>query len=152
MKITTRVFGEIEIDDEKIITFENGIIGFPELRKFTLMFDEEKEEKTIIWMQSIDEPSFALPVINPLFIREDYDPTINDELLKPLGELTAKNVCVLATITVPTDIKKISVNLKAPLVINVDERKGSQLIVEDEYPVHYEIYEILEEKKERAGE
>ena len=92
-----------------------------------------------------------MPVLNPRFIHETYDPYINDELLKPLGTLTEDNICVLVTITVPQDIKKLSVNLKAPIIINVEEKKGTQLIVEDEFPVKYEIYNILESQKEKGG-
>jgi flagellar assembly factor FliW len=54
MKIKTRLFGEIDIDEEKIITFDMGIIGFDQLKKFTLIHESEKESKAILWMQSID--------------------------------------------------------------------------------------------------
>ena len=73
MKLKTRVFGEIHIVDEKIITIENGIIGFPDLKRFTSIFNEEKKGG-ISWMQSLDEPVVALPVMNPLAIKEDYNP------------------------------------------------------------------------------
>ena len=63
-----------------------------------------------------------------------------------------ENLYVLVTVTVPTDIKKLSVNLKAPVIINVAERKAEQLIVEDDFPVKYPIYDILQAKKEKAGE
>ena len=59
MKVQTKIFGEIEIGDDKIITFPGGIIGFPEMTKFTLLFDEEKKPASIHWLQSLDEP--ALP-------------------------------------------------------------------------------------------
>ena len=154
MKVNTRIFGEIEIEDDKIIRFENGIIGFPDCKQFTLIFDEEDEgkKKSILWLQSLDEPSFALPVIDPLLIKEDYNPQVEYELLKSIGELTEENTYVLVTVTVPTDIKKISVNLKAPIVINIDELKAEQVIVEDGLPVKYMIYDILQSRKEKAGE
>ena len=64
MKAATRLFGEIEIDESKIITFEDGIIGFPDMKKFTLIFDEEKEGRpSISWLQSMDEPEIAFPVL-----------------------------------------------------------------------------------------
>mgnify|MGYP003399998227 FL=1 len=151
MRLRTKLFGDIQIDDAKIILFENGIIGFPDLKRFTLIYDEENADGAINWLQCIDEPTFALPVLNPRFINSGYDPYINDELLKPLGELTEDNICILVTITVPQDIKKLSVNLKAPIVINIEEKKGTQLIVEDEFPVKFEIYNILEAQKEEAG-
>ena len=151
MRLRTKLFGDIQIDDAKIILFENGIIGFPDLKRFTLIYDEENADGAIKWLQCIDEPTFALPVLNPRFINSGYDPYINDELLKPLGELTEDNICILVTITVPQDIKKLSVNLKAPIVINIEEKKGTQLIVEDDFPVKFEIYNILEAQKEEAG-
>ena len=153
MKAATRLFGEIEIDESKIITFEDGIIGFPDMTKFTLIFDEEKEGRpSISWLQSMDEPEIAFPVMDPLFVCETYNPSVEDELLKNLGTIKEDNLYVLVTVTVPQNIKELAVNLKAPIVINTDTRKASQIIVEDDLPVRYRIYEILEEAKKKAGE
>ena len=153
MKAATRLFWEIEIDESKIITFEDGIIGFPDMKKFTLIFDEEKEGRpSISWLQSMDEPEIAFPVMDPLFVCETYNPSVEDELLKNLGTIKEDNLYVLVTVTVPQDIKELAVNLKAPIVINTDTRKASQIIVEDDLPVRYRIYEILEEAKKKAGE
>ncbi len=153
MKAATRLFGEIEIDESKIITFEDGIIGFPDMKKFTVIFDEEKEGRpSISWLQSMDEPEIAFPVMDPLFICETYNPSVEEELLKNLGTIKEDNLYVLVTVTVPQNIKELAVNLKAPIVINTDTRKASQIIVEDDLPVRYRIYEILEEAKKKAGE
>lgn len=151
MKIETRMFGEIEIEEEKIIHFTDGIIGYPDCKNFTLIFDEEKgRRKNICWLQSVDEPIFALPVLDPLLIKEDYNPAVEDELLHTLGDLKEENTFVLVTVTVPEQIEDMSINLKAPIVINVDERLACQIIVEENYPVKYKIYELL--KKRKAGE
>ena len=153
MKAATRLFGEIEIDESKIITFEDGIIGFPDMKKFTLIFDEEKEGRpSISWLQSMDEPEIAFPVMDPLFVCETYNPSVEEELLKNLGTIKEDNLYLLVTVTVPQNIKELAVNLKAPIVINTDTRKASQIIVEDDLPVRYRIYEILEEAKKKAGE
>lgn len=153
MKAATRLFGKIEIDESKIITFEDGIIGFPDMKKFTLIFDEEKEGRpSISWLQSMDEPETAFPVMDPLFVCETYNPSVEEELLKNLGTIKEDNLYVLVTVTVPQNIKELAVNLKAPIVINTDTRKASQIIVEDDLPVRYRIYEILEEAKKKAGE
>ena len=153
MKAATRLFGEIEIDESKIITFEDGIIGFPDMKKFTLIFDEEKEGRpSISWLQSMDEPEIAFPVMDPLFVCETYNPSVEEELLKNLGTIKEDNLYVLVTVTVPQNIKELAVNLNAPIVINTDTRKASQIIVEDDLPVRYRIYEILEEAKKKAGE
>ena len=67
MKINTKKFGEIEIEEEKIIVFENGIIGFPDLKHFALIHDaEEGTNAGIRFLQSVEEPGFAMPVMDPL--------------------------------------------------------------------------------------
>ena len=152
MEVSTRLFGKIDIADEKIITLEKGIIGFPDLERFTLIFDKDKEDEGgpgIMWFQSLDEPQFAMPVIIPNIVVPDYNPIVNDELLEPLGELTEKNLYVLVTISVPEDITKMTVNLKAPIIINTDLLAGAQIIVENEDAlVRFPVYDILKKAKE----
>lgn len=111
MELETRLFGEIEVDEEKIIFFEKGIIGFPDCQKFILVYDEGEDgtRKGISWLQSLDEPAFALPVMDPLLVKEDYNPQVEDEVLKHLGNLTEENTYVLVTVTATEDITKLSV-------------------------------------------
>lgn len=149
MVIKTRIFGEVTIDDEKMINFPNGIVGFPELTDFALIHDAEKgNQGGIRWLQSVQEPNFAMPVVDPLVIRTDYNPSVDDELLKVIGE--GDDLLVLVTITVPSDLKKMSINLKAPLVVNVDTRKAVQVILEEDFPVKFQIYDILKANQEAA--
>lgn len=77
MRINTKIFGEVEIDDEKIICFEKGIIGFPELTQFALMHDAERTDGSgVRWLQSLQEPAFAMPVMDPLLVMADYNPEV----------------------------------------------------------------------------
>ena len=149
MVIKTRIFGEVTIDDEKMINFPNGIVGFPELTDFALIHDAEKgNQGGIRWLQSVQEPNFAMPVVDPLVIRTDYNPSVDEELLKVIGD--GENLLVLVTITVPSDLKKMSINLKAPLVVNVDTRKAVQVVLEDDFPVKFQIYDILKANQDAA--
>ena len=152
MELNTKNFGTINIEEDKIIHFTGGIVGFPELTEFSLIHDEEKGTKgSIQWLQSMQEPAFAMPVVDPLMILPDYNPQIEDELLKPLGKLEADNMLVLITITIPSDLTKMSVNLKGPIIVNTDNRKACQVIAEGEnYSVKYPVYELLKSRK--AGE
>lgn len=152
MKINTKIFGEIEISDDKVITFQDGIIGFPDLKRFALLHDEEKgSEAGIRFLQSLEEPGFAMPVMNPLIVKPDYDPEVNDELLAGAGAITSENLLVLVTVTIPGDLTKMTVNLQGPFVINIDERKACQLIVENgDYPVKFPVYDILQARKAGA--
>jgi flagellar assembly factor FliW len=148
MAVQTKLFGEIEAAEDKIITFLNGIIGFPDLQKFLLIHDAEKESNSISWLQSLDEPAFAMPVIDPLLLHEDYNPVIEDEMLKVLADLDDENLLVLVTLTVPEDITRMTANLKAPIIINAGNHKACQLIIEDEkYEVRHPIYELLKSRK-----
>lgn len=149
MLIKTKHFGEIDLDEDKILYFENGILGFEDYKKYTILYDEEDGEKPdISWLQCIDEPMLALPVVSPFLVKPDFNPEVEDELLKPLGNLSEDNIVVLISITVPKDIEKITANLKAPFIINSDTRKGAQLIVENsDYEVKYRFYEQLAANK-----
>ena len=152
MEVTTRIFGAVDVADDKLIRFEGGLVGFPELVDFALIHDSEDEKaQGIQWLQSIQEPQFAIPVMDPLSVLESYNPEIEDELLKPLGELSGDNMLVLVTVTVPRDITQMSVNLRGPIIINTDNRVAAQVIAEgEEYPVKYPVYDILKRRKEEA--
>lgn len=154
MKAVTRVFGTIDVADDKIITMERGMIGFPELTHFALIFDEAKKDKTIkiMWLQSMDDGDIAFPVIDPTHVIESYHPSVNEEMIAPLGKFDDDNTYLLVTVTVPKKIEDFSVNLKAPIVINTTTNKGAQVITEDDYPVKHRIYDLLKASKERAGE
>ena len=78
MKINTKIFGEIEISKDKVITFQDGIIGFPDLKRFALLHDEERGDNAgIRFLQSLEEPGFAMPVMNPLDVKPDYEPVVD---------------------------------------------------------------------------
>lgn len=134
-----------------MIEFSGGIIGFPELTRFALIHDEAKGVGAgIRWLQSMQEPAFAMPVMDPLLVCPEYNPQVEDELLTELGDLDADNLLVLVTVTVPADLTGMSVNLRGPLVINSQNRKACQVIVDGEdYAVKYPVYEIL--KAGKAG-
>ena len=154
MLIQTRYFGEIDVDDEKVITFEDGLIGFENLKKFTLIYNNESEtSKTVTWLQSLDEPMVAFPALSPCYVMTDYNPVVEEEVLASLGQLTEENTAIFLTLTVPSDITKMTTNLKAPIIINADTKKGCQVIAENpEYVVKYNIYDVIQKIKEQKGE
>ena len=151
MLIQTRYFGEIDVDDEKVITFEDGLIGFENLKKFTLIYNNESEtSKTVTWLQSLDEPMVAFPALSPCYVMTDYNPVVEDEVLASLGQLTEENTAIFLTLTVPSDITKMTTNLKAPIIINADTKKGCQVIAENpDYVVKYNIYNVIQKMKEQ---
>ena len=115
-----------------------------------LIHDEESGGKNLIsWMQSIEEPAFAMPVIDPLKVCEDYNPEVEDELLSNLGDVQGEDILVLTTVTVPPEIEKMTANLRAPFIINASNLKACQIILEDDkYLIKYPIYDVLKGNKE----
>ncbi len=157
MHINSRVFGEIDIDDDKIIRFEDGVIGFEEYHNYALIYDEEKRKNTkggIMWLQCMDEPELAFPVADPLHIYPGYNPVVEDEWLAPIGEFKdVDDIFLLSILTVPSDITKVTANLKAPLIINTVTRRACQTIVNnEEYEIKYNIYDYVQSLKKKEAE
>ncbi len=151
MQINTRVFGTIEIDEDKVIVFEDGILGFGEYHRYALAFDsEDSAKKSIMWLQCIDEPTLAFPVIDPMCIMADYNPVVEDEWLKGIGEFESEaDLLVLNILTVPSDLTQITANMAAPIVINSATKKACQIIANNaDYDVHYNVYEVIQKMKE----
>lgn len=141
MKIDTRYFGEIEMDESKLIHFENGLFGFEQYKDFTILYDSENgNDPFFSWLQCTTEKTLAFPVVNPQKVKADYDPVVEDGLLNDLGEFGEDDMVVLLLATVPRDVQKTSVNLKAPLIINAGTRRGVQLVAENtDYAIKYYI-------------
>lgn len=154
MKAETKYFGTIDIDDDKIIHFPMGIIGLEEFKDFALIYDSEQEERSkISWLQSMEEPLMVFPVINPDEITDDgYHPIIEDELMKQIGDPADADLLLLVTMSIPSDLTKMTANIKAPFIINTTNGKAMQVIVENEdYMVKYNVYDAIERLK-KAGE
>ncbi|MBE6015117.1 MAG: flagellar assembly protein FliW [Lachnospiraceae bacterium] len=149
MKIKTRICGEIEVDDSKVVDMLGGLIGFESLNKFILINeDDENNKKGVLWLQSVDEENLALPTMDPSLVYASYAPTISDEILQGLGDFDKDEYLVLVTLTVPKKIEDMTVNLKAPIVIDVDTMRACQVIIDDEdCPVKFPIYDILKKKE-----
>lgn len=147
MLVDTKYFGQINLEEDKIIHFENGLFGFEEYKDYTILYDGDAQEKPFFsWLQCVTEKALAFPVVNPQSIKEDYDPVVEDGLLLPLGEIKQDDLVVLLLATVPKNVKDASVNLKAPVVINSGTRKGIQIVAENK---DYEIkHSILNSNKE----
>lgn len=152
MVTKTRFFGEVEIDDEKILTLDHGIMGFEDSKKWTILYDIEKgTEGVISWFQSLDFPELALPIISPYAVTDSYSPIVEDELLKPLGEFKDEDLLIFLILTIPSENPKLTTaNFRAPLIINPLNKKGIQVIVNNEdYPVRYKIADALEAMKNK---
>ena len=141
MKVETTRFGSIEIDENKVLTFVKGILGFPEDRRFALLPHSEKSP--FFWLQSLDSPDLAFVVINPALIVEDYNFEIPGDMESDLGLEDSGQAEVLVLVTFRRDngrSLKLTANLLGPLIINVDNRRACQAVLDPkEYPVRFEF-------------
>ncbi len=128
--LTTR-FGTIEIDEELVITLAEGVIGFEACRQFIVIHSDD--ETAFRWLQSLDEPAVAFPVVEPCDFRPDYAPTISDSDAALLGLNAATPTLVFAIVTIPKNNPRgLTANLLGPLIINALTRQGKQVIVQDD--------------------
>ena len=143
MILETRYFGELEINESKIISFDGGIPGFEGVRRF-VMIDNEDKNSPFKWLQGVDEPKPAFVIVDPFAVKRDYEIKIDDDTRNELGIGSPDTVAVYSIVVVPEDITKMTMNLQAPLIINTENRKGKQLILDTErYGVrHYIIDEL----------
>lgn len=146
MKLQTSRFGEIEVDESDVISLPEGLIGFPELVKYVIL--DHDTDSPFKWLQSLDDGSMAFVVISPLTFRPDYTVELTEDEIGPLGLSDAEDAVVSVIVTIPPDPKKMSANLKAPLVFNLKNRNGKQFIVRD--PQYQTKHFIMEEIKKHA--
>ncbi|WAM37233.1 flagellar assembly protein FliW [Caldicellulosiruptor acetigenus] len=137
--VKSRVFGELEVSEENIIFFEEGIPAFENLKKFVII---KEDESPFYWLQSIEDKDIAFVIINPFEIKPDYEFDLPDEVVSKLEIDSPQNVAVFCIVVIPEDVKQTRVNLKAPIIINVNKRKGMQYLLDDErYPLRYYLFE-----------
>lgn len=136
MKINTNYFGELEVDENEILEFEKGMLGFEELKKFVIIKDSEI---FIEWLQSIeDTTSFA--IMDPFVADKNYSFELPEKIMKQLDIIDKEDVMIRTVVIIPEDITKIRTNLQAPIIINTKQKKATQIILDDSYPIRYEFY------------
>jgi len=140
MRLNTKHFGEIDINENGIIEFEEGLPGFEDAKLFVLLYDGEPESP-FCWLQSVDKPNLAFAMINPEVIMPDYTVEIDDAIAERLGISSQDDVIYYAIVVVPENITDMTANMKAPVIINVREKKGMQIIMENSgYSVRYPVF------------
>ena len=147
IKIKTRPFGEIEINEHQIIDFPDGILGFDDVRKFVLL-DAHDENSPLKWLQAYEEPDLAFVIIRPVDFMREYELVVSMNDIEGVGADTAENLIVFAIVTIPSNPSEMTANLQGPIIINPEKRLGRQAIsLSDRYNVRHKI---LEEMKKAA--
>lgn len=144
-KLQTLRFGEIEYDEDKVLHFPVGLIGFENFKKFILL--PHKGDSPFQWLQSQEDENLAFLVVDPFAFCPEYDFEIPDEDEKDLNLQEVKNMLVLTTAAVPPQTPKdITTNLLAPIVINTKENRGKQIILDTSRYDYSARHYLLKEK------
>ena len=147
MEIETRDFGKIDVNEDDIIKFPEGIPGFLEEKKFVLL--PVAEDSPFVILQSITTANLAFITIEPVDIIADYEFEISDKVEKLLKIEQIEDLLIFNIATIRDSIKNMTVNLAAPVVINIKKRLGKQIILDDEkYPVRAKLFT----EKEKVAE
>lgn len=139
MIIETHNIGTIEYSESDIITFEEGLYGFSEAKKFVLA-GEIDAEFPFQWLQSINDPMLSFVVTSPFLFVEQYDFELPDAVVEKMDLKSIDAVMVYCLTVIPDDAALTTINLKAPIVINKETKQAKQIILNEEYEYKYRIF------------
>jgi flagellar assembly factor FliW len=138
VKITTTRFGEITVDERRILKMRGGILGFEHLREFILLIYEDGSP--LWWLQSVEDPVLAFVVINPRIALPNYNPQLPASDLELLEISNYEDIALLSIVTVRSQPFRVTTNLRAPILINALTRTANQVVLDDgDYPIQYDL-------------
>ncbi len=148
MKVNSSRFGEMEVPVDRVITLPQGMIGFPQLRRYVLI--RHRDDSPFFWLQSLEASELAFVTVNPLLFDSQYKFTLGNTESKLLAVEDPSQIQVWVVVTIPAGKPdQMTANLKAPLVINLVNRMGAQIILDD---AKYSVRHPLAPNSDEGGE
>ena len=135
MRINTTRFGRIDVDASDVLTFSSGLPGLEDCREWALLADSTND--ALGWLQCTTRGDIALAVVSPRRFVPDYQVRIPRSELAPLAISDMRQAQVV--VVVGRNGKDLTLNLKAPIVINLEARTGRQVVASGELPMQYEL-------------
>ncbi len=130
MKVDTERWGSLEISADDIIHFETGLAGFPECSQFIVM--DHDRNTPIKWLQCIDTPELSFVIIEPEQILSSYSVDVPALVMQKLGWTQDVDPATVAVFVILNcDSEELTANLRAPVVVNIQNRRAMQLILDD---------------------
>jgi flagellar assembly factor FliW len=129
LKVATKAYGLIDVDERQKLVFPQGLFGFEKLKDYLLL---DAERQPFYWLQSMDAEDVAFVLVNPFLFRPDYEVNISNEELDGIGIRSPEKALIFSIVTIPQDGSPMTANLQGPLIINRDTRMGKQAILTDD--------------------
>ena len=137
VKIENSQFGIMEVESKEIITFPEGLLGFEDIKRFTIL--TLKEYEPFQWLVAVDEQDLTFPIVSPVLVIPDYAPTITRDQTEILGNFDEKDLLMYLIVSINQDGKKATANLRGPVLINLKTNKGIQIVLEDELSTDHQF-------------
>ncbi len=138
VNLSTNNFGNLSIEKENIITFEQGLLGFEELKQFAII--DLEECLPFEWLVSVEDPIVAFPILNPTLFFSDYKPSLSKDDLISLNIKKEKDVEMFCIVTLDKKPENVTLNLKGPILINMKNKMGKQVVLAEDY---YSLNQLL---------
>jgi flagellar assembly factor FliW len=149
MRIHTVNFGDLDVPEDKVITFKEGLPGFQQIHRFVVL--EMDELKPFQYLQALDDPPIALFIINPFMIDPTYEFRLTDSDMEDINSTNSAELAIYAVATIPENPKEATLNLMAPIVINDKDRCGMQVILhESKYSVKHPLLDSADQNETKA--
>lgn len=130
MQIKTTRFGVITAKDDSVIKMPDGMLGFESCKRYILLGD--RPDVAFQWLQSIDDPTLAFMIINPMDFFQDYDLELTEEQSASIGLMDPTNAIVVTTISTANNGSTVTTNLAGPIVINTETLVARQIVLQDD--------------------
>ncbi len=151
IKIVTKPFGEIEIDEKQVVDFPDGILGFDFIKKYAII-DSDDEKSPFKWLQAFDEPGLAFVIIRPEDFMSSFVLRVSQNDLDAVGIEDKKDAIVFAIVTIPENPSDMTANLQGPVLINPEKHLGRQAIsLDDQHNVRHRILDEIKKSTEKEG-
>jgi flagellar assembly factor FliW len=147
MQLDTLQFGQLNIDEKKIISFPKGLLGFEGLTQYVIV--EVPECLPFCWLQSVESPELALVIVDPSLFYPGYQVRVHAREVADIGARSPNSVEIYAIVTVPAEMENMTVNLQGPLLVNQENNTAKQLVLTDsDYSVQHPVLSELQRRQD----
>jgi flagellar assembly factor FliW len=151
MKVTTSRFGEIDVPDDSLITFPQGIVGFKDCTRFVIF--DCGDEGVFKWLQSVDRPDIAFVIAPAHLIYPGYQVGVGQQELELLQITSTEEALICLILCIPKDPKEMTANLLGPIVFNSEARLGMQVVlVNPEYSPRHRVFAQADDEQPQDSE
>jgi flagellar assembly factor FliW len=141
MKYTSSRLGTFEINEESVLTFPSGLLGFPESRRYVIL--DHDMAAPFKWLQSLDEPALAFVIIDPDLVLTAYRVEVSAEAMAEVQAQGEEELSTAVILTIPSDDPShITANLRGPLLMNLRSKLCKQLVLSDEVPTRHPLFPL----------